>query len=175
MAEWENQDWASLDWEAAFPDTTALEPCTLDFSTSIHPNASMYEGAPGSQSTGANTQLFNPTPISVSTIDNPPTCNTTPASECKSGSSTSSASARKDTPATTPASSTGRKSRVEKREANTLAARRYRQARLDRLAELEAALKETQAERDELKVQVAKLQGENQVLKGLVCGTSGLR
>ncbi|MCJ1394009.1 hypothetical protein MMC18_006886 [Xylographa bjoerkii] len=60
------------------------------------------------------------------------------------------------------------RSRVEKRKANTLAARRYRQKHLDKLAELESALKATQLERDGLKVQVAKLRGENQALKGLV-------
>ena len=59
-------------------------------------------------------------------------------------------------------------SRVEKRKANTLAARRYRQNRLDKVANLESALKATQLERDALKVQVAKLQGETQVLKDLV-------
>ena len=58
--------------------------------------------------------------------------------------------------------------RIEKRKANTLAARRYRQARLDKVASLEAELKATQLERDALKVQVAKLQGESQALKDLV-------
>ena len=69
-----------------------------------------------------------------------------------------------------PGSSSASSSRVEKRRANTLAARRYRQNRLDKVAELESALKATQLERDALKVQVAKLQGENQVLRDLVGG-----
>ena len=69
-----------------------------------------------------------------------------------------------------PGSSSASSSRVEKRKANTLAARRYRQNRLDKVAELESALKATQLERDALKVQVAKLQGETQVLKDLVRG-----
>ncbi|GAB7355664.1 hypothetical protein MBLNU459_g6372t3 [Dothideomycetes sp. NU459] len=67
-----------------------------------------------------------------------------------------------------PSSSSATNSRIEKRKANTAAARRYRQRRLDRVSELEEALKAIQQERDELKVQVAKLQGENQVLKGIV-------
>jgi hypothetical protein len=67
-----------------------------------------------------------------------------------------------------PESSSSSLSRVEKRKANTLAARRYRQKRVDRVAELEAALEATQRERDALKVRVAKLEGESEVLKGLV-------
>ncbi|KAI9811070.1 MAG: hypothetical protein M1827_005652 [Pycnora praestabilis] len=69
-----------------------------------------------------------------------------------------------------PGSSSVSRSRVEKRKANTLAARRYRQNRLDKVAELESALKATQLERAALQVQVAKLQGENLVLKDLVRG-----
>jgi Basic region leucine zipper len=72
-----------------------------------------------------------------------------------------------------PGSSSASSSRVEKRKANTLAARRYRQNRLEKFAELESALKATERERDALKVQVAKLQGENQVLKDLVRGGMG--
>lgn len=69
-----------------------------------------------------------------------------------------------------PGSNSTLNSRIEKRKANTLAARRYRQSRLDKLAELESALKATQLERDALKVQVAKLEGETQVLKDMVGG-----
>lgn len=58
--------------------------------------------------------------------------------------------------------------RVQKRTLNTLAARRYRQKRLDQMSELEAVLKETQAERDALRVRVARLEGEVDVLRGLV-------
>ncbi|OSS47549.1 hypothetical protein B5807_07246 [Epicoccum nigrum] len=41
--------------------------------------------------------------------------------------------------------------KVEKRRANTLAARRYRQKRVDQMSGLEAELKEVKAERDEWK------------------------
>lgn len=66
------------------------------------------------------------------------------------------------------ASSAVSTSRVEKRKANNLAARRYRQNRVQQVAELQSALKATELERDALKVQVAKLQGENLVLGDLV-------
>ena len=69
-----------------------------------------------------------------------------------------------------PKASSVSSSRIEKRQANTLAARRYRKKRLDQVAELEAALKATQIERDALKVQVAKLQAETQILKDIVRG-----
>lgn len=57
--------------------------------------------------------------------------------------------------------------RVMKRTRNTLAARRYRQRRVDQMSDLEAVLKETQTERDALKVRVARLEGELEALRGL--------
>ena len=78
-----------------------------------------------------------------------------------------------DVPSKQTQSSSVSRSRIEKRRANTLAARRYRQNRLDRLSELETALKETQLERDALKEQVARLQGETQVLRDLVHKPAG--
>lgn len=51
-------------------------------------------------------------------------------------------------------------SRVRKRNLNTLAARRYRQRRTDETERLAAKLKETQIERDNLKILVARLQGQ---------------
>lgn len=57
--------------------------------------------------------------------------------------------------------------RVQKRRANTLAARRSRQARVQKVVDLEAALKATQQERDALKLEVARLQGEAKALKEL--------
>jgi hypothetical protein len=58
--------------------------------------------------------------------------------------------------------------RVEKRTRNTLAARRYRQKRVDQVSHLESALKETESERDDLKVRVARLEGELEALRGLL-------
>jgi hypothetical protein len=59
-------------------------------------------------------------------------------------------------------------SRIEKRTRNTLAARRYRQKRVDQVSSLESALKETESERDDLKVRVARLEGELEALRGLL-------
>ncbi|EUC39787.1 hypothetical protein COCMIDRAFT_41768 [Bipolaris oryzae ATCC 44560] len=59
-------------------------------------------------------------------------------------------------------------SRIEKRKANTLAARRYRQKRVDQMSTMEAELKEIKAERDELKVRNARLEGEVETLRALL-------
>ncbi|RDW77623.1 hypothetical protein BP6252_05676 [Coleophoma cylindrospora] len=62
--------------------------------------------------------------------------------------------------------------RIEKRTKNTLAARRYRQKRVDQMCDLEQALKTTEDERDELKVRVARLEGEVETLRQLLLSKS---
>ncbi|MCJ1438464.1 hypothetical protein MMC27_007854 [Xylographa pallens] len=99
-------------------------------------------------------------------FEHPQAYNTNPIIDIMSAASRSKKS-MKDV-SSKPGSSSASRSRVEKRKANTLAARRYRQNRLDMITELESVLKATQQERDALKVQLAALQGENQVLKDLV-------
>jgi hypothetical protein len=59
-------------------------------------------------------------------------------------------------------------SRIDKRRQNTLAARRYRQKRVDQVASLESALKDAQNERDEFKMRVARLEGEVETLRRLL-------
>lgn len=83
-----------------------------------------------------------------------------PSSETSSASKLSSPkSASRSTEST---------ARVEKRRQNTLAARRYRQKRVDQMSSLESTLKETQTERDDLKVRVARLEGEVETLRQLL-------
>jgi hypothetical protein len=84
----------------------------------------------------------------------------------KHGSSRSSShESRTSNTSKHPASPT---SKVAKRTLNTLAARRYRQKRLDHIAFLEAELKQAQDERDALKVNVARLEGETKLLTELL-------
>ncbi|KAL4804405.1 hypothetical protein BDV18DRAFT_162167 [Aspergillus unguis] len=59
-------------------------------------------------------------------------------------------------------------SRITKRELNTMAARRYRQRRLDRMMQLEEELEAVKRERDELKMRVSKLEGETDALRRMV-------
>lgn len=49
-----------------------------------------------------------------------------------------------------------------------MAARRYRQKRVDQMTTLESQLKDTQAERDTLKVRCARLEGEVETLRALL-------
>ncbi|TVY62279.1 hypothetical protein LSUE1_G010388, partial [Lachnellula suecica] len=70
---------------------------------------------------------------------------------------------------TSPSQSTASKpNRIDKRTRNTLAARRYRQKRVDRVSCLESSLKETESERDALKVRVARLEGELEALRAMM-------
>ncbi|KKA30939.1 hypothetical protein TD95_004332 [Thielaviopsis punctulata] len=55
-----------------------------------------------------------------------------------------------------------------RRQKNTLAARKYRQKRLDRIKELEDALAEVTGERDDLRIRLARQEAETQALKALM-------
>lgn len=57
---------------------------------------------------------------------------------------------------------------VIKRQRNTMAARKYRQKRLDRIADLESALGEVSNERDELKLQLARREAEVEALREML-------
>lgn len=82
-----------------------------------------------------------------------------------------SASTSQSSPATPPGEeilSHAASSRVEKRRLNTLAARRCRQRRADRMKSLEDELERVRKERDELRLRVSKMEGETEALKGLL-------
>jgi len=79
-----------------------------------------------------------------------------------------SQSPNSSSPTSTSTKTQSNPSRARKRTLNTLAARRYRQKRVDQVAGLEIALKESEAEKDSLKIRVAKLEAEVEVLRGLI-------
>jgi len=58
--------------------------------------------------------------------------------------------------------------RVEKRNRNNAAARKYRQKRIDRIEELEAALLSVTKERDDLRIKAARSEAEIQLLKDML-------
>jgi hypothetical protein len=62
--------------------------------------------------------------------------------------------------------------RVEKRQRNTEAARRYRQRKLDKLSTVEEALMAMTKERDELRLELARARAEADILKGMVAQKS---
>lgn len=55
-----------------------------------------------------------------------------------------------------------------KRQRNTMAARKYRQKRLDRISDLETALGHVTNERDELKLQLARREAEVEALREML-------
>jgi hypothetical protein len=62
--------------------------------------------------------------------------------------------------------------RVEKRHRNNVAARKYRQKRVDRIEELEAALSSVTKERDDLRIKAAGSEAEIQLLKDMLHKTN---
>ena len=80
----------------------------------------------------------------------------------------SKASPTHATPSSSSSPSSPQSSKVHKRTLNTLAARRYRQKRLDQMADLEQKLRESEKEKEELQMRVARLEGEVEVLRGLL-------
>lgn len=62
---------------------------------------------------------------------------------------------------------------VVKRQRNTIAARKYRQKRLDRIQELEDALKTVTGERDELRLRLARQEAETAALREMMQMKSG--
>jgi len=63
-------------------------------------------------------------------------------------------------------------SSVRRRQLNNLAAKRYRQKRLDRISELEEALDGMTADRDDLRLQLARKETEVEMLRELARGKS---
>lgn len=62
---------------------------------------------------------------------------------------------------------------VVKRQRNTIAARKYRQKRLDRIQELEDALKAMTGERDDLRLNLARQEAETAALREMMQMKSG--
>lgn len=60
-----------------------------------------------------------------------------------------------------------------KRQRNTMAARRYRQKRLDRISELEDAVGQLTSERDELRLKLARQEAETAALRDVLRMKSG--
>jgi hypothetical protein len=55
-----------------------------------------------------------------------------------------------------------------KRQRNTLAARKYRQKRIDRITELEGTVEQLRSERDELRIKLARQEAETAALKEMM-------
>ncbi|KAI7341710.1 hypothetical protein KC354_g16932 [Hortaea werneckii] len=109
--------------------------------TSLHPFL-----AQNATADHATSELLGDVPNDVSFCDNSPKKSTSPDSSA--------------TMSTT--------ERNRKRQRNTEAARRYRQRKVDRTAELEEALAAMSKERDELRLRLARSEAEAEVLSRMV-------
>lgn len=118
----------------------------------------------------------------VTTTSNAPTAISAPAATNTSSGSKSPASSLSDySPRPVGASGAGRQPAkpqddpdvVLKRQRNTIAARKYRQKRLDRIQELEDALESVTRERDDLKLRLARQEAETAALKEMMRMNSG--
>jgi hypothetical protein len=163
---WLPQTDATLDLSWSHPDSTSLNSSLIS-SGAPHIDTDNLLGQLDFDSLASVPQpsVNNNRMHSTQSSNNP-----TPSLYDKSDSS-SRHSSPQSPPATnisTPKTSSVTTSRIEKRKLNTLAARRYRQKRVDQMSSLESALKEAERERDALKVRVAKLEGETEILKQLL-------
>jgi hypothetical protein len=62
---------------------------------------------------------------------------------------------------------------VLKRQRNNVAARKYRQKRIDRISELESELDDVKQERDDLKLRLARQEAETAALRSMLQMKSG--
>ncbi|KAI9926061.1 hypothetical protein MW887_004520 [Aspergillus wentii] len=145
-------DFPDIDTLIAFPN--ALNPSPIpgpDFCFDPIPDFG--------QSLGVESAPYPPQP----THSQPSPMPAMPALTPRSSSASSRDASPKDS-----SSSSSSSYRVSKRQMNTMAARRYRQRKVDRMSELEAELESVKRERDELRMRVSKLEGETEALRGLV-------
>lgn len=109
--------------------------------------------------------------------------NTTTTTTTSSGSKSPASSLSDYSPRPVGASGAGRQPAkpqddpdvILKRQRNTIAARKYRQKRLDRIQELEDALESVTRERDDLKLRLARQEAETAALKEMMRMNSGQR
>jgi Basic region leucine zipper len=167
LSDWELNSWALL----TAPDPgTSMGQQSLSSSTPNFPQSNFYD--PPLISSDSHFQQNNPTVPSASITatssdSRPSTSQPTTIHQPRSHPSRSKPSPNHPSPSSS-TSPTSPSSKVHKRTLNTLAARRYRQKRVDQMAELEQKLKESEKEKEELQMRVARLEGEVEVLRGLL-------
>ncbi|KAL0938082.1 bZIP transcription factor [Colletotrichum truncatum] len=64
--------------------------------------------------------------------------------------------------------STPHADKILRRQRNTIAARKYRQKKVDRISDLEKMLEEMTRERDELRLRLARQEAETEALKSIM-------
>jgi len=164
LSEWELNSWALL----TVPDIPMGHQDLSSQTQSFPQGTNFYDASLVSNNFQQN-NLSTPPPSITATNSNsrpspqqPITSSFQPSRTSQSKTSTTHASPSSSTSPTSP------NSKVHKRTLNTLAARRYRQKRVDQMAELEQKLKESEKEKEDLQMRVARLEGEVEVLRGLL-------
>ncbi|KZZ92293.1 bZIP transcription factor, bZIP-1 [Ascosphaera apis ARSEF 7405] len=151
---------------------TSSSPKTLSISstssTSTTKPRTTKRFSPNSVPVSTDTQSSKRRKRTVATASStsPTVSHSSNATDSPTATASASASAPADASVSPP--STAADSAAEKRRRNTLAARRCRQRQLDRVAALESALEEALKERDDARVEIARLKGENEVLRSLI-------
>ncbi|CAI4215541.1 unnamed protein product [Parascedosporium putredinis] len=134
-----------------------LNDMNMDFATLTHFNAQHLDASPNPASSlstpTVNLLDFTPSPLAAS----PTSTSSTPStgSHTKRTATSSRGPAEDDDVAV-------------KRQRNTLAARKYRQKRLDRIKELEDALDDVKRERDELRLKLARQEAQTEALQSML-------
>jgi len=132
----------------------------MDFTALAHFNPQHLDTTPASDpSTVSATQA-------TSFLDLPPSTGASPLSSSSTHSSTSNSKSASKTPHSRPPKEDDEA--AVKRYRNTLAARKYRQKRIDRIKDLEEALEEVTRERDELRIQLARQEAQNEALRSMM-------
>ena len=148
------------------PDLNALDTQLLDVGDGfLTPEQPLnINSAPIEQpSTTSTSSTPHPTTTTTTTTNKSPIPGTSTFSLHPSPSSSSGSSLkRKSSPEDEDANVT------LKRQRNTLAARKYRQKRLDRISELEAALAAMTNERDDIRLQLARREAEVDALREML-------
>jgi len=152
-------DFLSYDVQTQLPETHTPQMISPSFDLNTAQTTSQNESSilfttiehSPSVPTKANSYSLSPAPSS-----------TTPPSSTTSSNSPKDASTPNSNPSHT------NPDKVKKRTLNTIAARRYRQKKVDQVVGLEAALQESEKEKDELRLRVARLEAEVDILRGLV-------
>lgn len=165
-------------YDAAFPVGPDLIS-TLDYTFNTLPSNTTASSPPPSSPNlkdSSNTMITRAS-SSASILSKSPRCSSSQLTASPSVSTASSSISNKRKRLTTTANDPSpshngdvdaNAERAEKRQRNNTAARKYRQKFVDRIAELEKALAEVSAERDQLKLKLVRSNAEVEVLRGFV-------
>jgi len=172
-------DVQNLGGDGLFDNIMIPDLSILDTQSSLDVNGDGFLTQEQPLLTVNSTPIEQPTSTSTSSTPHPPQTITNKSPTSRSsipGTSTFSLHPSPSSSSSSSSSSRKRKSSPEeedsavalKRQRNTLAARKYRQKRLDRISELEEALAAMTNERDDMRLQLARREAEVDALREML-------